>query len=254
MQVGEQAGAGASHCCTRCQTSGLETKLLLCGKCRQARYCSRDCQKADWPAHKAACKTAVVEAAAAEPAAPAPAAPAPAAHKKQRHVIDGRKFWGSGRPTSQWMPALRKTLEDAVMPAGAQPVKLGSVCMAQAMVNDETQTGYPADAEEFWVGFYDIEPKTRLPSPYARATIRITHLSNGNFMEELAACLTNAHQHMGAVNPFVVRMVELRDNRTSSAKCECSASSCDNYMFNGPHANPSIRANGWNQKKLVYTS
>ena len=29
---------------------------LICGKCRVARYCNRECQKNHWPAHKHVCK------------------------------------------------------------------------------------------------------------------------------------------------------------------------------------------------------
>ncbi|KAF9448984.1 hypothetical protein P691DRAFT_668425, partial [Macrolepiota fuliginosa MF-IS2] len=40
----------------RCRSSG-KPKLLQCGACRVVRYCSKDCQRADWGTHKHICKT-----------------------------------------------------------------------------------------------------------------------------------------------------------------------------------------------------
>lgn len=46
--------AQAQRRCAHCGTT--ERKLLKCRGCRAAYFCSDDCQKANWPAHKAACK------------------------------------------------------------------------------------------------------------------------------------------------------------------------------------------------------
>ncbi|KAF0685747.1 Aste57867_22355 [Aphanomyces stellatus] len=53
------AAAGCSECGTlqRFTADNPEGKLMLCGRCRVASYCSRDCQKAAWKAHKVECKT-----------------------------------------------------------------------------------------------------------------------------------------------------------------------------------------------------
>lgn len=38
-----------------CTKKVKETDLKACGGCRTKKYCSKDCQKADWKEHKAAC-------------------------------------------------------------------------------------------------------------------------------------------------------------------------------------------------------
>jgi NACalpha-BTF3-like transcription factor len=41
----------------RCQGSGCRTIApQVCDRCRDRHYCSRECQRADWPSHKTACK------------------------------------------------------------------------------------------------------------------------------------------------------------------------------------------------------
>jgi len=41
-----------------------QSPIRSCGNCRIPCYCSKECQKAEWPAHKEACKKAVAAAAA----------------------------------------------------------------------------------------------------------------------------------------------------------------------------------------------
>jgi splicing suppressor protein 51 len=48
-------GAVRGHLCFRCFEHS--EKILKCGGCRRAGYCSQDCQKLDWSAmHKTQCK------------------------------------------------------------------------------------------------------------------------------------------------------------------------------------------------------
>merc|ERR1712039_62538 len=42
--------------CYYCACSAQEACLTLCGGCKQVRYCSRDCQRNDWPQHKMWCQ------------------------------------------------------------------------------------------------------------------------------------------------------------------------------------------------------
>ena len=42
----------ARTCCIGC---GKTEQLQVCAKCRTAKFCSRECQRRMWPAHKQAC-------------------------------------------------------------------------------------------------------------------------------------------------------------------------------------------------------
>ncbi|KAH9917464.1 uncharacterized protein B0H18DRAFT_1214570 [Fomitopsis serialis] len=42
--------------CRQCQAVEPIVKLSVCGKCKMFYYCSRECQRKDWPLHKNACK------------------------------------------------------------------------------------------------------------------------------------------------------------------------------------------------------
>jgi hypothetical protein len=40
----------------KCAFCDTQEKMPRCGRCRQVRYCSRECQTLDWPQHKTSCK------------------------------------------------------------------------------------------------------------------------------------------------------------------------------------------------------
>jgi hypothetical protein len=44
--------------CQSCMKNSkdLDRNLLICSGCEQHYYCSKECQRADWPRHKARCK------------------------------------------------------------------------------------------------------------------------------------------------------------------------------------------------------
>lgn len=55
--------------CLNCNKSRAETgSMKQCSKCKSARYCSRDCQKADWKQHKRNCARLAQAAAETQPA------------------------------------------------------------------------------------------------------------------------------------------------------------------------------------------
>ena len=58
---GRDAADPADAACARCgRTPELGAKLKTCARCRVTKYCSAECQRLAWPAHKAAC-TRVLE-------------------------------------------------------------------------------------------------------------------------------------------------------------------------------------------------
>ncbi|KAM5347036.1 hypothetical protein ACJ41O_010041 [Fusarium nematophilum] len=62
-----------SASCNTCKKTEPQVQLKRCAKCSTTQYCSRDCQKSDWKAHKKICGKQAAEAAAAAATAPSPA-------------------------------------------------------------------------------------------------------------------------------------------------------------------------------------
>ena len=56
-QADRDANDPTNKACAGCKKpqSDLQNSLKRCGKCQTQSYCSRDCQKADWKAHKKIC-------------------------------------------------------------------------------------------------------------------------------------------------------------------------------------------------------
>ena len=48
-----EAKAKVTKVCSHCQAEGARHK---CGRCKSAFYCSRECQRAAWRAHRARCE------------------------------------------------------------------------------------------------------------------------------------------------------------------------------------------------------
>jgi len=66
----------SSPLCRACGSSGFssggeEHKLRLCARCRAASYCSVECQRRDWPAHKLVCRSEADASAAGQTPLPA---------------------------------------------------------------------------------------------------------------------------------------------------------------------------------------
>ena len=43
--------------CAPCLKRGSQTELRRCAGCKSFSYCSKDCQRSDWPSHKRLCKS-----------------------------------------------------------------------------------------------------------------------------------------------------------------------------------------------------
>lgn len=50
--AGETSGCPLAETCAGCFKGG---KVMKCGKCKMIRYCSKECQKADYSRHKGIC-------------------------------------------------------------------------------------------------------------------------------------------------------------------------------------------------------
>lgn len=53
--VGEEFAHKACAKCLKSTSSNKDLVLLLCKRCKFARYCSKQCQESDWPDHRAEC-------------------------------------------------------------------------------------------------------------------------------------------------------------------------------------------------------
>ncbi len=53
QQLQQQHDVARERCCDVCGI--VVAKLLQCSKCKGRRFCSRECQTADWPSHKKDC-------------------------------------------------------------------------------------------------------------------------------------------------------------------------------------------------------
>ena len=51
---GAASDAPRFRCCT-CGKEGTKASLSVCGRCRMANYCSPECQRQAWGAHKKEC-------------------------------------------------------------------------------------------------------------------------------------------------------------------------------------------------------
>jgi hypothetical protein len=100
--------AASVHPCGNPACQSSQPGHLRCTQCSKQWYCSRDCQRADWSAHKPGCKAAAAGGAkpAAQPA-PKPAAPpaAPPADPlfdalKKRFEIVSKRMGGDG---AKWL-------------------------------------------------------------------------------------------------------------------------------------------------------
>jgi hypothetical protein len=88
------------YCKTNCCNYCGKPATLTCQKCLKVKYCSRDCQRLDWPTHKGVCRPPVP--------VPAPATPAPVSSLSPKKVNNSD-------------PVLPRAVARAVASAPARP-------------------------------------------------------------------------------------------------------------------------------------
>lgn len=54
-QAQDATGQSLRRMCRKCKKDVLSTVIRRCGRCHMAYYCSRECQKEDWKAHRGDC-------------------------------------------------------------------------------------------------------------------------------------------------------------------------------------------------------
>lgn len=145
--------------CNNCKVKETNggPKLSHCKNCRDASYCSRDCQVADWLRHKAECKTKAVKL--AKPPADGRVTALfnqrgthqGGGYKKPRNVAIKEKFWVKVQAASDISPLLiydetrdftiylnpnTSGFSELLAKVRAEPTSMGKKCHVQAMFED----------------------------------------------------------------------------------------------------------------------
>jgi splicing suppressor protein 51 len=144
------ADAGNSPKCAKCAKTSTESGIDLkrCAKCRTTPYCSRECQKADWKAHKKICASNAANSSTAStntpPSTSATAGQPPkglsVAIDKPFHRLDDQT-WVHGRPENDvyklLIDAYRLRMEDDYNLEGS--VEEGSIYSGAANARESFQ-------------------------------------------------------------------------------------------------------------------
>jgi hypothetical protein len=147
--------------CNKCKAKETEggPELSRCKRCRDVYYCSRACQVADWPRHKANCKEKAVRL--AKPASNSRQAMvlmnaqgnySGGSYTKPRNVAVGKKFWikvqaaGDNTPLLIYdksrdfmldLPPGTSGFSELLAKVRAEPTSMGRKCHVQALFDEK---------------------------------------------------------------------------------------------------------------------
>ncbi|KAH9948573.1 hypothetical protein B0H21DRAFT_820890 [Amylocystis lapponica] len=96
--------------CNNCYISQTEKPLHKCARCKAAKYCSKECQKADWKKHKGICAN---NAALADALRKHDSTPLGALERLM--LPDGVSFYEFDQRLEQWVRFHTATLMGAAM-------------------------------------------------------------------------------------------------------------------------------------------
>jgi hypothetical protein len=211
--------------CTRCKQPNAAHK---CGRCRIVHYCSRDCQRADWPTHKTMCTSPQAPqslAAAREEALGAPLAPwqKKMLESAEKAVLQAKKDLGGRAATTNAVRTLAvhphrmlKSVNATLQGKGSKyPVRE----IAEFLCDDHGQTAVDTVRLKATKLFERMLPEERNPALRAQQTARVNKAFEGMQTTEQVSRSQSSRACMRGHARLVVTYWVSRKRRTRCSPC-----------------------------------